>query len=342
MAMVMVTVVVVEIRYYVQLDHKALTTIKSLGYLDKTKYPKFRKEYFMSKRRVRASLMLVLFTIFFTVSLCFSFHIENVKADDDKLTESELNILAGYTGIVKNDGKLTDNLSPGKFEGLNNYASYLKTDSNITEYFKHLLIEFYFDPGKPLIDYKVSNIEKDFGNKGIKDFLSKVLGYNISDYETYSICHSFVNVNAPILIYKYMDKNNKFVIPDNPSLKEFVGFVSSKSKSNSVVDNTFILPVYFRVKAESQSDSKVGAIVAFLSFSIDGEKMTITDTELSYIRVDSKFFGVISQAFKKRNEELSDKYSGIGGLISKVLARYNGTDIDTGLQESTFKEEKKL
>lgn len=338
----MVKVEAVEIGYYVQLDHKALTTIKSLGYLDKTKYPKFRKEYFMSKRRVRASLMFVLFTIFFTVSLCFSFHIENVKADDDKLTESELSMLAGYTGIIKNDGKLTDNLSTGKVEGLNNYASYLKTDSDILEYFKHLLIEFYFDPGKPLIDYKVSNIEKDFGNKGIKDFLSKVLGYNISDYETYSICHSFVNVNAPILIYKYIDKDNNPVIPDNPSLKKFVGFVSSKSKSNSVVDNTFILPVYFRVKAESQSDSKVGAIVAFLSFSIDGEKMTITDTELSYIRVDSKFFDEISSSFKKRNEELSDKYSGIGGLISKVLARYNGTDIDTGLQESAFKEEKKL
>ena len=39
----------------------------------------------MLKRRVKASLMLVLFTIFFAVSLCFSFHIENVKADDDEI-----------------------------------------------------------------------------------------------------------------------------------------------------------------------------------------------------------------------------------------------------------------
>lgn len=40
--------------YYVQRDRKALIPIKSLGYLDKTKYPKFRKEYFYVQNKSKS------------------------------------------------------------------------------------------------------------------------------------------------------------------------------------------------------------------------------------------------------------------------------------------------
>lgn len=56
-------------RYYVQRDRKVLIPIKSLGYLDKTKYPKFRKEYFYVKKKSKS-----FFNAVFICSRLFKFN----------------------------------------------------------------------------------------------------------------------------------------------------------------------------------------------------------------------------------------------------------------------------
>ena len=65
----------------------------------------FRKEYFMLKRRVKASLMLVLFVVVYLSSIVVSFNLDNVRADDNNYFSIEdatkVFLLAG---VASSDG----------------------------------------------------------------------------------------------------------------------------------------------------------------------------------------------------------------------------------------------
>ena len=213
----------------------------------------------MCKRRVKASLMLFLFTIFYAVSLWFSF-ISTVKAADDELSLEKTDILRG---ILLFSGKNVKNNSPIISESAINAELVNSVITDPKYYFSSdkkvsVNVELGLSDDKTSIktfsikcklDRTEDSLELDDdlnSNTGeFKSFVSTLLANETlkagDDYIDHVLIHAYFNRT---LFKLYKDMNNKSEFDGSYVVPVYMRILGLKENKSVFENNCIVFPVY--------------------------------------------------------------------------------------------------